>query len=95
MWSRYPNYDVLRKFHDGQDFNPNGLIGILERLNAAILDRHYAVGVSFFLDPDIRAKIQDVWQMEIEPYIEELFFDQPDKAAGFAWEKVCDAILPS
>lgn len=89
----YPNYDVLRKFHDGRDFNPDGLIGVLERLNAAIVDRHYAVGVSFFLDLDIRQKIQDVWQMEIEPYIEELFFDQPDKATVFAWDNVQSAIL--
>jgi len=31
--------------------------------------------------------------MEIEPYIEELFFDQPDMAASFAWEKVRSEII--
>ncbi len=91
----YPNYDVLRKFHDGGSFKPDGLITVLERLNAAISDRHYAVGVSFFLDAGIKAKMQDVWETEIEPYIEELFFDQADKAASFAWEKVRDTILGS
>jgi 5-methylcytosine-specific restriction protein B len=89
----YPNYDVLRKFHDGGSFKPDGLITVLERLNAAISDRHYAVGVSFFLDAGIKAKMQDVWETEIGPYIEELFFDQADKAASFAWEKVRDTIL--
>ena len=89
----YPNYDILRKRHAGGEFKPDGLIAVLERVNSAISDRHYAVGVSFFLDPDIKAKVQDVWQMEIEPYIEELFFDQPDMAASFAWEKVRSEII--
>jgi len=88
----YPNYDVLRKYHAGSGFNPEGLIGVLERLNAAINDRHYSVGVSFFLDREIKEKLQDVWQMEIEPYIEELFFDQQEKAKSFAWEKVRDEV---
>lgn len=89
----YPNYEILRRFHANTGFSPEGLIGLLERLNAAINDRHYSVGISFFLSPNIKEEIEDIWQMEIEPYIEELFFDQPDKAASFAWEKVKAEIL--
>ena len=89
----YPNYEVLRRFHADTDFSPEGLIALLERLNAAINDRHYSVGISFFLSSSIEEEIEDIWQMEIEPYIEELFFDQPDKAAGFAWEKVKAEIM--
>ena len=32
--------------------------------------------------------------MEIEPYLAEYFFDNPHKAAEFAWEKVAEGILP-
>ena len=84
----YPNYEVLRRFHAETEFDPEGLIGLLKRLNTTIDDRHYSVGVSFFLSQTIAKEIEDVWQMEIEPYIEEIFFDQPDRAAGFAWNKV-------
>jgi len=84
----YPNYEVLRRFHANTGFDPEGLIRLLERLNAAINDKHYSLGISFFLSPNIEQEIQDIWQMEIEPYIEELFFDQPDKAANFGWEKI-------
>jgi 5-methylcytosine-specific restriction protein B len=84
----YPNYEVLEKFHINTGFEPSGLIKVLQRLNAAINDKHYSVGMSFFLDPDIKTSVQDVWQMEIEPYVEELFFDQPDKAASFTWDRV-------
>lgn len=83
-----PNYEVLHKFHGDTGFEPSGLIKVLQRLNTAINDKHYSVGMSFFLDREIKTKIQDVWQMEIEAYIEELFFDQPTKAAIFTWDKV-------
>ncbi len=89
----YPDFEVLRRYHEKTEFNPDGLVGVLERLNGAISDKHYAVGISFFLDPDIRSKIADVWEMEIEPYIDELFFDQMDKAANFRWDKVQNDIL--
>ena len=83
-----PDYEVLRRYHADTGFDPEGLINLLQRLNAAIDDRHYSVGISFFLSPSIEEDIADIWQMELEPYIEELFFDQPDKAAGFEWDKV-------
>jgi len=28
--------------------------------------------------------------MEIEPYLEEYFFDQPDKAKEFKWESISE-----
>jgi 5-methylcytosine-specific restriction protein B len=89
----YPDYEVLQEFHDTTGFDPKGLIEVLDRLNSAINDRHYEVGISFFLHPDIGDNLQDIWEMEIEPYIEELFFDQADTAAGFRWEKVKGEML--
>lgn len=72
----YPNYEVLRKFHAQRNtvFDPSGLIRVLQRLNNAINDKHYSVGMSFFMVEGIEEIIQDVWQMEIEPYIEEALF---------------------
>lgn len=89
----YPDYEVLAKYHADNKFSPEGLIGVLEQLNAAINDKHYSVGISFFLQPEIESNIEDIWQMEIEPYVEELFFDQPDKAKSFSWEKVAPEIV--
>ena len=91
----YPNYDVLRKYHSDTGFDPEGLIAVLDRLNAAINDKHYSVGISFFLQRDVKDEVQDIWQMEIEPYIEELFFDQMENAANFFWKKVEEEITRS
>jgi 5-methylcytosine-specific restriction protein B len=89
----YPNYEVLQKYHAATGFDAKGLISVLGRLNDTINDKHYFVGISFFLLGDIESKVQNIWQMEIEPYVEELFFDQPEKATSFSWERVKGEIL--
>ena len=88
--SLYPNYDVLRKYHKGEKtgFNPENLIRVLEKLNQQIGDRHYEIGCSYFLRKDIVAQIKDIWQMEIEPYLEEYFFDQPSSYEKFTWQVI-------
>ena len=89
----YPNYDILRRYHQETGFNVEPLIGMLKKLNRQIGDRHYEVGIAFFLRDDLVEQIEDIWGMEIEPYLEEYFFDQPDKADTFRWEKIKKDIL--
>jgi 5-methylcytosine-specific restriction protein B len=89
----YPQYDVLRKYHAETDFPVENLVEVLEQLNKAIDDKHYAVGITFFLKHDLENQIEDIWNMEIEPYLEEYFFDQPDKVVQFRWDKVKDEIF--
>lgn len=89
----YPNYDVLQRYHRGTGFNVEPLIGVLHKLNRQIGDRHYEVGITFFLRKDLTEQVEDIWRMEIEPYLEEYFFDQPDKVDKFRWEKVGSEIL--
>lgn len=89
----YPNYDVLRKFHRDSGFPVERLINILSELNKKIGDRHYEVGITFFLRRDVGQQLEDIWKMEIEPYLEEYFFDQRDTAKEFYWDKVKDKVL--
>jgi 5-methylcytosine-specific restriction protein B len=89
----YPNYDILRHYHQATGFNVEPLIGVLKKLNQQIGDRHYEVGITFFLREDLAEQIDDVWRMEIEPYLEEYFFDQSDKVEAFRWYKVEESIL--
>ena len=92
--SLYPNYEVLRKYHENTGFKVEPLIDVLNNLNKQIGDRHYEVGISFFLKEDLSEQIEDIWRMEIEPYLEEYFFDQQDKTEAFRWEKIGKEILP-
>ncbi len=88
----YPDYAILRQFHAETGFGCAGLIGVLEELNRQIGDRHYEVGITYFMSRNIAAQIEDVWRMEIEPYLDEYFFDQPEKAASFSWDRVSKRI---
>jgi 5-methylcytosine-specific restriction protein B len=83
-----PEYDVLAEFHRKRStrFDVDGLISVLKKLNVAIDDPHYEIGISYFLRDDIAGCVADIWRMEIEPYLQEFFFDQPEKAKAFAWE---------
>jgi 5-methylcytosine-specific restriction protein B len=89
----YPNYDILRQYHlQHTSINVEPLIQALKKLNNQIGDRHYEVGISYFLRKDLGKQIRDIWQMEIEPYLEEYFFDQPDKVDSYRWEKIVNDI---
>ena len=86
----YPNYEVLRQYHQREEtgFPVNKLTSILEEVNGAINNKHYELGISFFLTKTLVADIQDIWQMEIEPYLEEYFFDNQAKMDEFLWDKI-------
>jgi hypothetical protein len=89
----YPNYDILRRYHAQTGFEVSGLVVVLEQLNQRIGEPHYTIGTSFFLVPNLTEQIEDIWTMEIEPYLEEYFFDQSTAVDEFRWDKVRARIL--
>ncbi|MDZ8136915.1 MAG: AAA family ATPase [Nostoc sp. DedQUE04] len=84
-----PNYEVLRqRYHLKKDFIDK-LINILEQLNQVIADENHKIGISFFLTDNLDIFIlKDIWRMEIEPYLEEYFFNQLEKVKEFRWDKI-------
>ncbi|WP_375498574.1 McrB family protein [uncultured Nostoc sp.] len=82
------NYDVLRRYHLKTGFAVEGLINILQQLNQAIADKNYEIGISFFLTDNLTEDIEDIWCMEIEPYLEEYFFNQLEKVDKFRWNEI-------
>jgi 5-methylcytosine-specific restriction protein B len=91
-----PNYDVLRRYHEKKKtgFQVDGLIETLKRLNNAIANKHYEIGISFFLTENLAEELEDIWQMEIEPYLEEYFYDQLDKVDEFRWDNIKQQVCP-
>ena len=86
----YPNYEVLRQYHHREEtgFPVDKLTSILEDVNRAINNKHYQLGISFFLTKTLAEDIQDIWEMEIEPYLEEYFFDNLEKMDEFLWDNI-------
>jgi 5-methylcytosine-specific restriction enzyme B len=83
-----PNYETLRLYHKQNGITTDGLIGVLQQVNKLIGDPHYEIGISFFLRPDLSTELESIWRMEIEPYLEEFFFDQPQKLADLRWSGI-------
>ncbi|MBE9186557.1 AAA family ATPase [Microcoleus sp. LEGE 07076] len=92
--SIYPNSEVLRVYHHREEtgFPVDKLTSILKDVNRAINNKHYELGISFFLTKTLAEDIQDIWQMEIEPYLEEYFFDNQAKMDEFLWNKIKDKL---
>jgi 5-methylcytosine-specific restriction protein B len=87
-----PNLEVLRTFHAGSSFPIGALIHVIETLNKTIANPDYEVGISFFLVQDLELNVPDIWSMEIEPYLDEYFFNDSGKVAPFRWSAVKSTI---
>ena len=83
-----PNEEILRHYHQQTKFDPEPLIKIWQRLNRQIGDPHYMLGHTYFMQPNLAAELEDIWRMEIEPYLEEYFFDQPELVERFRWQQI-------
>ena len=93
-----PNYALLRQFHAAHDDDTlasiDALINVLMRINEEIADPNYALGTSFFLQRDLAEQLESIWRTEIEPYLEEYFFDQPARVDIFRWERIRPSLMP-
>jgi DNA polymerase III delta prime subunit len=90
-----PNSAILRDFHAKRatGFAVEPLINLVEQVNQAIGDPAYALGYSYFLRTDLAATLFEIWQMEVEPYLAEYFFDQPERLNEFRWARVCSKLM--
>jgi 5-methylcytosine-specific restriction protein B len=88
----YPDMNILRRYHAQAGVAIESLIRLIEEVNAEINDPQYSIGTSFFLDRDLKTNLEAIWRMEIEPYLQEYFFDQADKVEAFAWVKISDQV---
>jgi len=64
------------------------LANLYRRLSEeAIDDPDYAVGPSYFMDPNLtERKLERIWQYSIEPYLEEYFVEQRARLNRWRWD---------
>lgn len=89
-----PEYDIIQNYHEDTGHDVDGLIEVLREINDEIDDKDFHVGVTYFLEDDLDEYIQDIWEMEIEPYLEEYFFDNRGVIDQFRWDNIEDRISP-
>ena len=82
------NYHLLANYLDNRGVPPEKLVALLKEVNQSIGDEDCELGISFFMVADVATALEHIWQGEVEPYLEEVFFDRPDQMARFRWSKV-------
>ena len=83
-----PNYQLLANYLAKRGLPAEGLVALLKEVNQSIGDEDCELGISFFMVADVATALAHIWQGEVEPYLEEVFFDRPDQMARFRWSKV-------
>lgn len=85
-----PDLNTLRHFHEriGTPYPLEPLLALIQEINNAIGDPNFALGISYFLHRNLEQELPSIWQVEIEPYLEEFFFDQPEQLVPFRWSTV-------
>ncbi len=62
---------------------------VVDSVNAQLEDRNSAVGPSYFLRPGLDdERMERIWRHEIRPYLEEFFFDQPERIKDFELPRI-------
>lgn len=80
-----PDYDLLKDYLRGQEIDAEQLVSLLKEVNDKIQDKNFYLGISFFMKDDILKELETIWRMEIETYLEEYFFSQPDAVIPYRW----------
>ena len=77
---------------------PNEPARLLDELNRRLEDADAAIGPSYLMKPSIYERadgLERVWQYEIMPLLEDLFYGQRDLAAHYGLESLRKAVSPS
>ena len=82
------NYQLLANYLKSRGVPSDKLVALIKEVNQSIGDEDCELGISFFMVADIATALAHIWQGEVEPYLEEVFFDRPDQMARFRWSKV-------
>ena len=88
----YPDYSLIHKFPYDKKCNIKALTSTLQSLNNEISDQNFQIGTSFFLIADLADHIENIWRFQIEPYIEEYFFNELHRVERYRWNKICKKI---
>jgi MoxR-like ATPase len=84
-----PEYEILKAHLERFGLPADSLLEVLQLVNREIGMPDYELGISFFMCGDTLARsLPDIWKGEVEPYLEEFFFDQPERVQPFRWNRL-------
>ena len=62
---------------------------LVDKANRQLADRNTAIGPSFFMSSELNdERVNRIWRYEILPFLEDYFFDAPERVKDFALAKL-------
>ncbi len=84
-----PIQGLLRRWLKKHKPRLEWIADVVDRANLELGNRHVAIGPSHFMRDDLDEKVLGlVWKHSVLPYIEEQFFDQPDRLGAFEMQNL-------
>ena len=81
---RWPVEGLLRRWLQRHAPTMVYVADLVDDANRMLPDRHLQIGPSYFMRPGLnRQWLERIWAHSILPYIEEQFFDEPDRVEEF------------
>jgi 5-methylcytosine-specific restriction enzyme B len=81
---RWPVEGLLRRWLQRHAPAMDYVANLVDAANRMLPDRHLQIGPSYFMRPGLdRRWLERVWAHSVLPYIEEQFFDEPDRVEEF------------
>lgn len=81
---RWPVEGLLRRWLQRHAPSMTYVADLVDAANRMLPDRHLQIGPSYFMRPGLnRQWVERIWAHSVLPYVEEQFFDEPDRAGEF------------
>jgi 5-methylcytosine-specific restriction protein B len=82
---RWPVEGLLRRWLQRHAPQMAYVADLVDAANRLLPDRHLQIGPSYFMRPGLDRKwLELIWAHSVIPYVEEQFFDEPDRVEEFA-----------
>jgi hypothetical protein len=84
-----PIQGLLRRWLERRRPGMEYVADVVDRVNAQLPDRHLQIGPSHFMNPRLNDEwLRKIWAGSVIPYLEEQFFDEPQRVEAFTLERL-------
>jgi 5-methylcytosine-specific restriction protein B len=84
-----PIAGLLRRWLEQKHPEMAYVADVVDKANGLLPDRHLQIGPSHFMTPRLSEEwLRKIWRGSVLPYIEEQFFDEPEKVKQFELEQL-------
>lgn len=89
----WPIEGLLRRWLEQHKPDMDWVAEAVDRANAMLDERHMQIGPSHFMRDNLdEALLSRIWRYSVLPYLQEHFFDEPDRVEAFALDRIRSAI---